>query len=418
MRRFPTLVLLAVAIAVAASCAKEPPPQPAQKGKRPGKTRSLAEKGPDDSADRVSIINIARGTTVVSRTGEAILETSAIRAIDGDPISYWMSPPRDLPQSMIVRLAAKSRITRVGFRTDEALPVSHVQFDRSTDGVTFVPMMTAKCAETADAQWFDVTPAEATHLRVTMVDSPVRLQDTRLGSILARGNELEPPRAGLIAGCWSVNGRALRLEHKDGRVTGAMTVGRLPIQIDGGFDGRVYRLSWIRGNDYGYTLATVAPEGGHLSAMEWHEEAIPLFFGDSWFGEHAACGGVVPFDAETPVKLLRRTGRYSLFGLRFRDDGSLDREASAATLQWLVSYLQSAGVSRFVAHEFRRGNAAANRAFAQRELDSLRAELQRAGAKFDAVAGFVAQGSDAPRQEPSNEPMRVIYSTIDLEIRR
>jgi len=31
---------------------------------------------------------------------------------------------------------------------------------------------------------------------------------------------------------------------------------------------------------------------------------------------------------------------------------------------------------------------------------------------------FVARGSDAPRQNPDNDMMRAIYSTVDLEIRR
>lgn len=413
MRRAAAFALVAVA---AFACSREPqsppPPKPAAGLQR------LDEKPPDDSADRASIVSLARGSVITSRTGEALLELSALRAIDGDTVSAWMSPPQDLPQSMTIALAARTRVERVGFRNNPQIPVKTVAVEGSTDGTTFRPLTSLVSSETRDAQWSDVTPVEVTHLRYTMVDAPRANADARIASVLAQGVELEPPHPGDVTGCWSVNGFPMSFERKGARVTGIANVGNAPMHIDGGFDGRVYRLNWIRGNDYGYLLMTVSPDAKHLNAFEWHEEPIALFYGDSWFGNRSLCSSEsASFDAETPLKFLRRTGRFSLFGLAFNEDGSIDNERSGATVAWLVKHLATAPQSRFVGHEFRRTTAKENRAFAQRELDALRDALQKAGAKLDGIA-FVAQGSDSPRQAPANEPMRLLYSTIDLEMKR
>jgi hypothetical protein len=223
----------------------------------------------------------------------------------------------------------------------------------------------------------------------------------RLYSVLARGSEVEPPHPGDITGCWSINGRNARFLRRGSRVIGVLEVGKQQIRFDGGFDGRIYRLNWIRGNDYGMALLTVAPDGQRLSGLQWHEEAIPMFFGDSWFGEKLTCSATIADSEEVVAAMLRRTGRYSLY--------SIDPQ--------LLTRILGAGKVRFVAHEFRQPTPEKNREFAQRELEALRRQLQAAGAKLDGVA-FVAQGSDAPRQKPVTEAMRALYSTVDLEIQR
>ena len=128
--------------------------------------------------------------------------------------------------------------------------------------------------------------------------------------------------------------------------------------------------------------------------MEWHEEAIPMFVGDSWFGEKGDCGTPPPA-VDGPMALLRRTGRFSLY-----DDSELPR------------LLRSAPSAVLVAHEFRFAGANENREAARRALDALIQRYHLSGVKN------VVQGSDAPRQEPVTEAMRALYSTVDLEIRR
>lgn len=405
MRRIAILLLLL-------GCAKPQVPAP------PAAAPAPAAASPTDAPERQSLLDIARGATVVSRTGEAILDVSALRAVDGEPGSFWTNPPGDLPQSMVVELPARSRIDRVGIRgeSNRGFPANHVQFDTSDDGKTFTPLKEIHAAVSADAQWFDAGPADARFVRVTIIDS-VRPDYVRLHSALAAGRELEPPHPGDIDGCWSVNGRGTAFVRKGARVVGTMQIGNLPVHFDGGFDGLIYRLNWIRGNDFGLALLSVAPGSERLSGIEWHEEAVPLFYGDSWFGQKARCGTALAM-TDSVGALLRRVGRFSLYGLHFRPDGSLDLQASADLLKELSAMLRKGGGGlRFVAHEFRQSTPTADRQYTQRELDALRSQLQAAGADLNGVE-FVAQGSDSPRQQPDTTSMRALYSSVDLEIRR
>lgn len=339
-----------------------------------------------------------------------MLQFSAVQAIDGDAGSFWSPPPHDLPQSITFALAARSRIDAVGVRTmtNGHLAVGHVQFESSADGAHFAPLKTIQSKETNDAQWFEVAATPATHIRVTVVDSLSHDGDPHLSSILLRGVELERPRDADIAGCWSINGRAARFT----RGSGVLELGHQPIFFHGGSDGRLVRFNWIRGNDFGVAALAVAPDGRAMSGVQWHEEAIPFFFGDSWFGARGACSASTAVPHDVPLRILQRAGRLPLFGLRFGDDGSLDAKASAPTLEWLTRFLATKPNVRFVAHEFRQSTAQRNKEFAQKELDSLRRQLA-----IDQLT-FVAQGSDAPRQQPVTTLMRSMYSSVDLEIRR
>jgi len=355
------------------------------------------EKPLDDAAERSSVLELAHGSTVIDRTGEIMLELSALCAIDGDRGSFWMNPPHDLPHSMAIALPGRSRIDRVGIRTSGrgAFTANHVTFESSLDGRTFTPVTTIKSANSSEAQWFDVKPFDASTVRVTINDPLLAGHDVRLDSVLARGAELEPPHPGDITGCWSINGEAARFERHGARVIGILQTRKEPMLFHGGFDGRVYRLNWIRGNDYGMSLMTVAPDGQYLSGMNWHEEAIPMFFDISWFGQRQPCAvAISPVDI--PIALLRRTGRFSLY-----DDGDLPR------------LLKSVPNAVLVAHEFRLPTAKQNRAAAERAVADLRRRFQLPnGIKS------LALGSDEPRQQPVTDVMRALYSTVDLEIRR
>ncbi len=340
---------------------------------------------------------MAHGGTVVSRTGEALLETSALQTIDGDPGSFWMTPLHDLPQSVTIALPARSRIEKVGIRTvaKGGFGTNHVTFETSMDGRTFAPLTSVTSKATNDAQWFDVTPAESRNIRVTIVDGAVPDHNVRLYSILVRGTELEPAREGDITGCWMLNGEQARFERRGSHVVGILQTGKEPLRFAGAFDGRIYRLNWIRGNDYGMTLMNVSPDGQHLSAANWHEEAIPMFFDTAWFGERNKCSMQLPDSTEVAAALLRRTGRYSLYG---------DSD--------VLPLLERVPAYRFVAHEFRFQTAKENHDAAERALAPWRKQFEGRNVEF------VAAGSDSPRQQPVTEMMRALYSTIDLEIRR
>ena len=398
--------LAAAVLLLLCGCDIEPPGPP----KKP----FILPPAPDD-AERSSLVNLAHGATVVSRTGEALLEMSAIAAIDGDGATYWATLPKDFPQSLVIALAAPSRIDKVGARTPEKpyLIAKEIVFETSMDGRVFQPLATLRVKPASAPQWMDVRPTDAAFLRVTLPEPGVEGGQAVVSSILARGRELAPARPGRITGTWRVNGRAAEFWETGG----TMQYARSTLVLDGGSDGRVYRFEWIRGPEYGYAIFAVSPDGNHLNGIQWHEEIIPLFFGDAWFGERAEM--LLPRGERPDVgrEFLKRAGRHSLYGLRFASDGTLDAAGSAEALKWLAGAIKEHPNARLVAHEFREATPAADRARAQRALDSLAKALHNAGVTLNGVT-LVAAGSDNARQIPGSEAARELYSTIDLEVGR
>ena len=351
-----------------------------------------AEAAADDSAERASLTNIVHGATIISRTGESFLGVAADAVIDGYPTTFWANPSGEFPQSVVIGLPARARIERVGLRTSDRYPANHVQFEGSLDGAAWQPMATITAAPKETPQWFNVPPSEARFLRATVVDGKAGV--VRLQSVLAAGKELEPAHVGAIDGCWSINGASAYFEQRGPRVIGVVLgVGKERIDLDGGVAGRAFRFVWTRGNDYGLALISISPDGKHLTGIPWHEEAIPMFRMDPWFGERcAAATPHPPLREDVPMALLQRAGRYSVFG------GYIPR---------LTVPMQ------IVVHEFREPTPQANKQRAQRIADALAAALHA-----PPNVTFVAAGSDSPRQQPVTEAMRLLYSSVDVEIRR
>jgi hypothetical protein len=393
--------LAAAALLLFACRGQEPPPAP--------------PAPPSDAVERTSLTDITRGAVVVWRSGEALLENSAIAAIDGERGSFWASVPNDYPQSLVVALAAPARIERVGIRSlDRAQYIpKEARFETSMDGVAFRPLATLHANVTPEPQWVDVRPADAAFLRVTVTEPIAAGGEVCVTALLVQGRELAPPRPGSIAGAWRVNGRDTEFSSES---RGAMQYAHSTLFLEGGSNGRIYRYEWIRGPEYGYAAFTVSPDGKHLNGIQWHEEVRQWFFGDAWFGERAEAHVAAPA-ADVAHEFLRRTGHHSLYNLRFGADGTLDAAASADGLKWLAEELRRQPHPRLVAHEFRDKTPEANRARSQRALDSLAKALQNAGIELRRVT-LVAAGSDNARQIPGSEAARELYSTIDLEVGR
>jgi hypothetical protein len=391
---------------------------------RPALKQASVQQSPNEPPtdivnEQSSLLDITRGATIVSRTGEAMLLTSAIYTIDGQIGSFWAPPPRDYPQSIVIALGARSRIDRVGFRTlvREAYEANHVTFERSLDGAAWQPLGTMTARQVNEAQWLDIAPSEAAYVRVTVPDARHPVRDVRLQSLLAHGTETGPRSDPPLDGCWSINGEAAAFVQRGGRATGVVTRGNLPLFLAGGTNGRMWRFNWIRGNDYGFTALTISPDGKHLSALDWHEEAIPLFTAIPWFGDRAPCAAPAPRD-EVPLAVLRRAGHVSMFALQFDPAGELAVEASREELQSLVSILHDAPVPlRIVAHEFRQPDAKRNKELAEHEIASVRKALGSIGADLRRVE-LLAAGSDSPRQTPASDAARAIYSSVEVEVRR
>ncbi|HEV2722690.1 MAG TPA: discoidin domain-containing protein [Thermoanaerobaculia bacterium] len=378
-------------------CDVEQPPKPPGPPKKP-----FVLPPASDDAERSSLVNLGHGSVVVHRSGEVVLEMSAMAAADGDPATFWGNLPKDYPQSLDIALAAPARIDKVGVRTPAKpyLVAKEIVFETSMDGRTFQPLATMRPKAQDEPQWMDVKPADAAFLRVTLPEPMVANGQVMVSSILAQGHELAPARPGRISGSWLINGRAAEFSETGG----TMQYAHSQLHFEGGSNGRVYRFEWIRGPEFGYAIFAVSPDGKHLNGVQWHEEIIPLFFGDAWFGERTA--GLLPMSkVDVAREFLRHTGRHSLYDL------------SGEGLKSLIRLLKTAKNPRLVAHEFREKTPEANRARAQRALDSLAKALQNAGVTLNGVT-LVAAGSDNARQIPGSEAARELYSTIDLEVGR
>jgi hypothetical protein len=399
-----------LALLLIASCSR-PAPQRAAAVALPGKLPT------DIVNERFSLLDVTRGASIVSRTGEGMLTTSAMNTIDGDIGTFWTPPPHDYPQSIVISLGATSRIDRVGFRSlaGQHYDANHVTFERSLDGATWQPLTSMTSRKVDTAQWADVAPAEAAYLRVTIPDAAYPDRDAHIQSLLAHGTELAAPKNAPIEGCWAINGKNAGLAQRGARVTGMVDQDKQPVLLAGGTNGRVWRFNWIRGNDFGYTSLTVSPDGEHLSALNWHEEAVPLFTALPWFGERGDCEEPPATRDDVPIAFLHRAGRVSLFALQFDANGNLLLDASREELQALASIIRGVPVPlRIVAHEFRH-DSKRNKEIAEREIASVRAAL----ASVDlARVEFVAAGSDSPRIVPESDAARAIYSSVDVEVRR
>lgn len=369
-----------------------------------------------DDSERGNLLNIAFGASVVSRTGELTLEQSALRAIDGDPLTTWTSPPFDGPQQVLVfALPARTRVESIGIQTPPA-PIFRVlsaQIDASLDGVSYSSLMPIKTRQTADVQLFPVAPPrDAVYIRLTTIDAPGRF--ARINSLQVRGRWEEKPKQPPIGGCWTINGRPAQFREDRGRVTGVIG-GDHPISFDGGTDGLVYRFVWVRGPDRGFGAIGLAPDGRHLSGLRWYEEPREYSSAESWFGEPAACGEM-PKSQDVPVQFLRWKRRLPLFGLRFDDREILVESDSAAELDLLANFARqpSSQRLRLVSREYRQTNPEENRRVAQARLDSLRSALQKRGIdarRFD----WESLGSDNPPAKIETEIQRNLYSAIELE---
>src|SRR5256885_381888 len=364
---------IAASLVLLFACGPEPPPKPPGMPKAP-----FFVAPPNDDAERSSLVNLGRGSTVASRPGEAVLESSALAAIDGDPASSWINMPKDFPQSLVVALAAPARIEAIGLRTlaKAAYIPKKIVVETSMDGRTFQPRATFQPKPSDAPQWLDVQPVDAAFVRVTLAEPSVEGEGA-LNSILVRGRELAPARGGTIDGCWTVNGRRAAFQSRGAHAAGAMQYAHDTLYFDGGSNGTLQRFEWIRGAEYGYAAIAVSPDGLHLNGIQWHEEAVPLFFGDAWFGDRETCA--LEINGDVAHEFLKRVGRHSLYALRFAPDGTLDAAASEEGLRSLVGLLRETAKPRLVAHEFRERTPAANRARAQRALDSLMKALQNAG---------------------------------------
>jgi hypothetical protein len=400
---------LAIALLAAACSKSAAPPASAAASK------TAAHAG---APELPNVLEVSRGACLVSRTGEAHLRVSAQRAIDGDSATRWLTPPGDPQQTAVYALGARARIQRVGLVTSalESAAARDIRFEFSDDGEHFVRPMTIHAQAKNGDQLANVAPIDARYLRVSVLNGGTYVQ---INDVKLLGTLLDEPRAPSIDGCWLLNGQPSTFAANHNDVAGYVA-GEDKTSLAGGSDGHFYRFAWTRGPEYGLAAISITPDGKHLGAFVWHEEAVQAdqFYENDWIGERATCTAA---ERREPVleTYLRRFGYFPLFGLRFGSDGTLDAAESAPLLDRLAHLmaLNAALRVRFVAHELTLPTVAANRAASEKKIATLRSALASRSVDLQRVE-FVAAGQEHPHREVASDITRAMYSSVDLEIRR
>ena len=364
---------------------------------------------PDNDVD--NSLNLMYGATVVSRTGELHLETSAIHTNDGYVETTWTSVPGVPEETLVFSMLAPTRLQRVGVSTNRKGDdlMESVAFDTSMDGKTWTELATLKTERTDQRQFVDVKPTVAHYLRVRTID-PAGRYYVRLRGVHAIGEEVAPPRTPSFTGCWKINGELAYLVQDGARISGRIASDP-PGSIEGGTDNRAGMIMWMRGPTTGYAVITRSPDGQHLSGLTSYEE-VDKNIGEGWFAERcsseltsAAPPGALP-------ELFARAKRLSLYGLAFDGNDRLIEDLSAPTLEQVTSLL-AASPQRFriVARELRY-SPEENRRRAEARLQAVRAALSKRGVDLSRI-DFVS-AADAGGIVLRSSLQRFLLSRVDL----
>lgn len=344
-----------------------------------------------------NLLELQRGAAVVSRTGEAMLLTSAARAIDGDSITSWISPPDNPKQTLVFSLPGRATIDQIGLTTSskEVNAIASAKFELSVDGVKFTDAGTYTFKSMPSPQIFPITPRLAQYIKVTSLTG----HGPYLGinTVYMAGKMVDVAKVASIDGAWKINDMNARFALPHAAVA------------DFALEGGPNRFVWMRPNrEYGLAFITVTPDGQHLSGIVWHEEAIQAeqFWANDWLGDRESSGGQAP----TPVlrSFLERFGYFPLYALEFDDKGHLT--GGQTTIDEIAPLVTNK--TRFVAHELLRDPS-----ITKTELESLRGELVKRGVNLDGVE-FLPMGNKDPRRPATNDLTRAMYSTVEIQIRR
>ena len=361
-----------------------------------------------DADEKANLLNLAHGAAVVSRNAELTLDHSALRAIDGDSGSPWISPPDDTVMAVTLSLPAPAMIDKVGFHEPRAVATSlqSVAFETSLDGVTFTPATTLNAKKVAEVQLASITPVRAQYIRASI--SKTETQYSGVASLHARGQMEAVPAVPPIAGCWSFNGFSAAMQETNGRITGIVKP-EDPVHLEGAADGATYRFSWSHGAEAGIALVTMSPDGQWLSGAKWYEQPVAEFWGDSWFGKRTPCAAPAAAAQPPHRAWLRRRGRYALYTFREKDP--------SAAIAIVRDVLQRTGDARIrlVSREFRQDSEDANVKVAQQRLGALEAALQKSGADLSRI-DFESLGSARPHAPVVTDAARLLFSVIEVEV--
>lgn len=408
--------LLFVLWFVAACGTPEPPAKPlAKPAPTSAEEDSVPIAAPVVDIDGDNLLNLAYGASVVSRTGELNLETSAVHAIDGMSFTAWSSSPGAAGQTLVFSLGGPSRIERVGVTTTERdRSPTKVRIEASRDGSSWREMATIEPASKGTTMT-DVTSFEARYVRVTTIE-PGKYYAT-LTSVHAIGSEVRPAERLSFDGCWTINTKPARLVQRGARITGVVG-GNRPTFVDGGVDGRVAKLMWMRGPMWGYATATLTPDGRGISAMTFHEEPLMNNVGEAWIGSRCETKVAEAVNAtpRPPIDYLRRTGHWTMSGIIFDGEERIIDAPSRDALDDAAAVIKAMPSQRFrvIARELRNNDPNENRRRTTARVDAVRTALRARGIDISRIE-FVGSGSELKDVEMPSALQRMLWSRIDLE---
>lgn len=375
-----------------------------------------AAPAPEHDADSNNLLNMAFGAAVVSQPGGLNLESSVVHAIDGMEATSWISPPGTTEETIVYSLLATARVTQVGITAaaeKNRIP-GQVAFESSMDGRKWTPLGSVAPVATNSRIMTAVPETSARFIRVQTSEPQGYTIGVRAFHVL--GAETEPPATPSFSGCWVINGQMAEIRQDGARIRGTIHSDP-PIVLDGGTDNRVATVVWMQGPTWGHGALTRSRDGRQLSGLRFYEE-VDVVRGavEGWFGKR--CGesmGLVAVAPNVPQQVLRRAGRYPLFGLVFDGRGQLVEELSRTALDDVAALLAAIPPQRvrLVAYELRYDTAEQNRLQTAARLQSLRSALAARGVD-PARLELDARGNEwtGPRIESSLQ--RLMASRIDV----
>ncbi|MEO8217584.1 MAG: discoidin domain-containing protein [Acidobacteriota bacterium] len=414
----PAVCCLVLFLALlAADCKKEAAKAPPVPAARETAARKIMAE--ETAAEDANLLGFAHGAVVAERTGELNLEDSAVQAIDGTPGTVWVTPPSDPQQSLTVVLAAPSQITAVGYTavamTGAGTP-QKIQFDASSDGTSWTPLKTIESPALKIAAMQSVDPANAAWIRVSFPEESGRT--VGVASLLAAGREVGPYRRPDITGSWSINGLKGLFLQSGSRVHGTVAMSP-PMTIEGGWNGRTIPFAWTRGPQYGLGVLGLSADGKYLNGEWWYEEAIPLFYGTTWFGEKLNTYPDVGNEFDVPETWLQRFGHTPVYSIVFSTDDKLDVTGSEAGLRWVEATIRKNAGSKLtlISRNWAEQSEAGNIASGKHRLDSLRTELSRRRVPLADVT-FEALGPTHYKEHPAWNIYQPVFNRIELQVAR
>lgn len=405
MNRFAA-ALVCLLVLPACRKAEEPPPQPAP--------QKQTEQDDPGSLENDNLLNIVFGAAVVDRSDELSYEASVAHALDGTRRTPWVSAPGG-KQTAILSLAAPTRITRVGASVinDRGNAPAAILFETSLDGTTWTRAVEARLKhDDRLPQLFDIAPVVARYLRVSAIEPAYQ---SHILSLIANGTETAPVTQPSIEGCWEINSTVpARFVRAGARITG--TIG--PMVVDGGTDGRVYRLMWLEKMMWGYAAVSISADGQHLSGVRWHEEVNPKNSGDGWIGKRVPCEQTIAINTAKVVDdIIRRATVWRLYGVRLDAQDKIVAAESANALDLAARVIREHPNHRFriVAREFRESTEEKNRARCNAKLEAIREALTARGTDLARI-DFVVAGSERGPLSVDFTSLHVMDSGVELQV--